>query len=534
MDFGNFAPKIQDCIETMFECRIRTGEPGYDNCQRLLKYAAEEKSEVLFGLGYYSFAEHYLHCSDADNVLYCLTEGIKYFRRAGMYEYLARAYHMMGSVAETQNNRVVAMDYYFTSIQYADAYEYSYGLALAEGRIANIMFYMKQYQRALEMNEKSVEHFKQAPESFHTGWNIALGKTRTGMCYVELGQPEKAVELYGRLHKHLSCRPERRYPQLNIVIMASYAYEALGRYQAAQECINQALCIMEKGFSLIENADCVIDLARLLSRMQAYGKQWAFMEKLNNGGIRDHLALMLEMFPYRSECLYRTGRIQEYMECTRRYFSLYEKYQRDNNRAAARVVELRDKLTSIEKDQDRMLEYQQELQISARQDVMTGLYNRTYLEEVLVRRFEEAYHRRTLLGVELMDIDYFKQYNDTYGHLAGDNCLERVAEALKQAADDHVFCARYGGDEFMIIYSSMTVQEIEDTARRIQELVAGLGIPHRTSGCSSVVTVSQGIFCQVPAAGNKEWDFSSMADITLYEIKRAGRNNYKICTVFHE
>lgn len=533
MDFGNFPPKIRECIDAMLERRIRLGEPGYDNCQRLLKYAAEEKSEILFGLGYYSFAEHYLHCSDADNVLYCLTEGIKYFRHGEMYEYLAKAYHMMGSVAETQNNRVVALDYYFTSLQYAEAHNYPYGRALAERKIAGIMFYMKQYERALEMNEKSVSHFEQAPKSFHSGWNIALGKTRIGLCQVELGQPEKAVEIYGQLHKRMAGGPDLRYPVMNIAIMAAYAYEALGRYQAAQGCIDQALRIMYKGISLIENADCVIDLARLLSRMQAYGKQWSFMEFLMGSGIREHLALMLELFPFRSECLYRTGRIQEYMESTRRYFSLYEQYQRDNNRAAARVVELKGKLRSIEKEQDRLLEYRQQLQATARQDAMTGLANRTYLEEVLVRRFEEAYHGKSLLGVELLDIDYFKQYNDTYGHLAGDCCLEKVAGALKQMAGEHVFCARYGGDEFMIIYSGLQPGEITAVAERIQELVRGLAIPHRGSGFG-VVTVSQGIFCRRPEPGNKEWDFSSMADITLYEVKRAGRNHYKLCTEFHE
>ena len=533
MDFGSFSPKIQECIDVMAQQRIRLGDPGYDNCQRLLKYAAEEKSEILFGLGYYSFAEHYLRCSDADQVLYCLTEGIKYFRRAGMYEYLSGAYHMMGSVAETQNNRVVALDYYFTSLQYADTYDYPYGKALAESRIANIMFYMKQYGRALEMNDKSVEHFSQAPRSFHSSYNTVLGKTRTGMCYVKLEQPEKALEIYGEIHRWMEGGRDRRYPMLNIVIMAAYAYEAVGRYQAAHECINKALHIIHKGISLIENADCVIDLAGLLSRMQSYGKQWSFMEELISSGIRNHLALMLELFPYRSECLYRTGRMQEYMESTRRYFALYQQYQRDNNRAAARVLELRDRLRSIEQEQERMLEYREKLEVSARQDAMTGLANRTYLEEMLVHRFEEAYHSQSLLGVELMDIDCFKQYNDTYGHLAGDGCLEKVAGVLRQVSGEHVFCARYGGDEFMIIYSGLSVQDISDTAERIQELVRRLAIPHRSSGFG-IVTVSQGIFCQVPEAGNKEWDFSSMADIALYEVKRAGRNHFRICTRYHE
>ena len=107
MEFSFFSQEIQNCILQLKANHRATKDPGYEQCQTLLRYAADEGSDVLFGLAYYSFAEHYLKQSQAENVMYCLSEGIKYYHKAEMYEYLSKAYNMMGAVAQTQNNRIV-------------------------------------------------------------------------------------------------------------------------------------------------------------------------------------------------------------------------------------------------------------------------------------------------------------------------------------------------------------------------------------------------------------------------------------------
>lgn len=165
---------------------------------------------------------------------------------------------------------------------------------------------------------------------------------------------------------------------------------------------------------------------------------------------------------------------------------------------------------------------------------MTNLANRDSYNEFYTHKFEEALAQRKLLGVEMLDIDYFKKYNDTNGHLKGDGCIEAVAGVLREIANSHVFCARYGGDEFVIIYSDMTKEEIMETAETIRRRVEELQIPHSSSECAKVVTVTQGIFARIPNELNREWDFSSMADITLYHAKNEGRNRWLLRTEFAE
>ena len=212
----------------------------------------------------------------------------------------------------------------------------------------------------------------------------------------------------------------------------------------------------------------------------------------------------------------------------------YERDRMNNKQVTAQVMELQDRLRSIEKEQEKMRVSNRKLETLALYDPMTNLANRTLINEYVSQKFEDAQRSAKLFGVELLDIDFFKRYNDTYGHLEGDICIETVASVLHGLVDEKIFCGRYGGDEFVVIYSDMTATEIEAVAEKIQQQIREKKIQHKGSQCSDIVTVSQGIFIKVPDDENREWDFNSMADIALYRAKSEGRNCYHIETDFIE
>lgn len=164
-----------------------------------------------------------------------------------------------------------------------------------------------------------------------------------------------------------------------------------------------------------------------------------------------------------------------------------------------------------------------ELEALTLYDSLTNLANRTLLNECVSKKFEEEKQAEKLYGVEILDIDYFKQYNDFYGHLEGNRCIEEVAAVLKEAESDRVFCGRYGGDEFVVLYSDMTLEEIEKTVKQIQEKIRSRAIPHEKCACGEIVSVSQGVFVRVPQEENREWDFSAAADTFLWTGSSKGR-----------
>ena len=181
-----------------------------------------------------------------------------------------------------------------------------------------------------------------------------------------------------------------------------------------------------------------------------------------------------------------------------------------------------------------MREENRTLQLKATRDALTNLANRSYLNEYIEEAFDKAYLRQEVIGVELLDIDCFKQYNDTYGHLEGDKCLKAISKILLSLENESVFCARYGGDEFIIIYYNLNEQEIKSIVETIHNRVEEARIEHKASLCKDIVSVSQGVFYKIPTSNNRVWDFNSMADAALYEVKRQGKNHYLIWNNFSD
>jgi len=161
-------------------------------------------------------------------------------------------------------------------------------------------------------------------------------------------------------------------------------------------------------------------------------------------------------------------------------------------------------------------------------DALTGIYNRRYLEESLKRIIKSLSRSASVLSLMLLDVDLFKNYNDTYGHGAGDACLKSIAEALSDClmrGDD--FVARYGGEEFVIVLPNTDEHGAQVTANRLLEHVIGLGIPHEKSNVADCVTVSLGITTVAKVDhGHKITDYIGYADKALYISKQNGRNRY--------
>ncbi len=161
---------------------------------------------------------------------------------------------------------------------------------------------------------------------------------------------------------------------------------------------------------------------------------------------------------------------------------------------------------------------------AASRDGLTALYNRRRFDEHLDRVWQQAQREGTTLALLLVDIDFFKRYNDRHGHQAGDECLRGVAAALQRAARRPLdFVARYGGEEFAVVLYDPSREYVRDLSSRIHAGMAALGIPHGES-VAPVVTVSIGAAYVAPTLERSSHGFVQLADEALYEAKGNGRN----------
>jgi diguanylate cyclase (GGDEF)-like protein len=183
----------------------------------------------------------------------------------------------------------------------------------------------------------------------------------------------------------------------------------------------------------------------------------------------------------------------------------------------------------IEIKQDEITKQSLQLEQLSLQDPLTGLANRRYLTRILESEWDWALQHNEPISLVMLDIDYFKNYNDALGHIAGDICLQSIASVLKVITTNHAeIAARYGGEEFLLVYPQTDLDRAEEIANLIINNVRQLQIAHPDSPISPFVTVSLGVISIVPTPSDELSVFIDKADKTLYQAKKLGRNRYII------
>lgn len=165
------------------------------------------------------------------------------------------------------------------------------------------------------------------------------------------------------------------------------------------------------------------------------------------------------------------------------------------------------------------------LESEAHHDMLTGLFNRRYFNSALEKEWALAKRTSGRVSLLLVDIDHYKNFNDTYGHLAGDECLKVIANVLNSYNNDRLsVAARYGGEEFAILLPDREEYEVLHLAEEVRKAVMNLEIPHHSSETNEFVTVSVGAAVITPAGDQVPEELIELADQALYHSKQNGRN----------
>lgn len=182
-------------------------------------------------------------------------------------------------------------------------------------------------------------------------------------------------------------------------------------------------------------------------------------------------------------------------------------------------------ITARKQAEDKIVQLQRELEILSYRDSLTGVANRRMFDALYPVEWAKARASGEPLSLLVVDIDYFKQYNDYYGHMQGDECLRKVAAALDAgAARTRDLCARLGGEEFVLLLPATDADTARAVAERCRRLLAQKELPHARSGVGRLVTVSIGAGSIVPGFKDDPAVFLDRIDRRLYQAKSAGRD----------
>jgi diguanylate cyclase (GGDEF)-like protein/PAS domain S-box-containing protein len=182
-------------------------------------------------------------------------------------------------------------------------------------------------------------------------------------------------------------------------------------------------------------------------------------------------------------------------------------------------------ISERKRTEQQLITLQKELEELSFRDGLTGVANRRRFDALMEIEWSNARRNRQPLSLIMLDIDYFKQYNDCYGHLEGDICLKRVAWILTSAATRaRDLLARFGGEEFVLVLPETDEAAARMLAERCCELILGEQIPHEQSSISPVLTISLGVGTVIPGHDDELLPFIDAVDKRLYEAKQLGRN----------
>jgi diguanylate cyclase (GGDEF)-like protein len=193
---------------------------------------------------------------------------------------------------------------------------------------------------------------------------------------------------------------------------------------------------------------------------------------------------------------------------------------------ASEVENKNEQLTQIRR---QLTESNAQLERLSTLDTLTGLANRRRFDEVLRHEWRRSARDGTPLSLVFCDIDFFKNFNDGYVHLAGDECLGQVARAVSALSNrPGDLAARYGGEEFVLVLPGTGEEGALKLAERLRARIEELDIPHAHSPLAPRLTISLGVASTIPQPGSEPAELLAVADRALYAAKEEGRNRVKV------
>lgn len=495
-------------------------------CKRLLNIGKKRKDDYLSGYAYYYLDAAYFLSGDTRLAVANHPKKLQLLAASGQYERLVQSQNLFGLIAAARNDVSLALDSYLNALSLSIKHRLPYLSGRSHFRIGSLSMSLQEYQEALRSFRQAEKFYLRAPSHPHYHSNNLLQNASMAFCHLKQGSFKDAAELIRSMEAEEALAEDSSY--LPALLCVKLRYLHMSGEPAVRDAILPALFDALTGCSMIfEFHTFLWDACELLYELGDDGCLLSFlsqiMEKLDF--YQDSFPyLKLRILGYRISCYKRQGNEPMYQKALAEYQEQKEGHLKLSDEFSRSIIEYRFRMEELKAKQDAIYRRIQILKSKSERDPLTGLYNYSYISNHLEEAFDAALARKAWLGVILLDVDFFKEYNDTYGHPAGDEVLRQVAEVLRQVESGQICCARYGGDEFILVVLGMADNEVLSICRHIKQGLEEQNIPHASNPCSPCLSVSQGVRNCIPAPFNRPWDYLHAADMALYDVKRSHRS----------
>lgn len=499
---------------------------AWNDIQDVIDGATEADDKDALALVYYYAAYYMLNSGKHKECLLYLNYAFKYSYDSKPGSVTPECYHMLGLLAHSQNNLFTAMDSYAKAGIYAkeEGKEILHSIIMAN--MAEIYHVTGVYEKALKYYGVFLDESSAYDLSREKQFNL-LKKllAEYGHCLIMADRMTKAKVLESELQLVFSGRENDYTTKLAVYEFYAFMSYKRGESEKMRKFISLAIDSIADGCVL---AVCFHQVS-ILIQFLVECKEFDALEKVLNivepqAAVEEDEGFLQKLLVHRLKFCSDKLSSEDYLKSAQSFFQLKDRFEYAESDSVRQMVELRTRLESMEEEQIALEEEGEKLLYRARHDELSGLYNRRYLNLYMSEMFEEALAQEVSLGVLFVDIDFFKQMNDHYGHQKGDECIRTLADCIrKQMPED--FAARYGGDEFVILAKGRSMDELRECATSLVNMVRKLGIPNEKGGVNNVMTVTIGATYGIPKKTQKVWDYLSEADSALYQQKNTQKGS---------
>lgn len=479
--------------------------------------AKARQDKALLGFADYSMANAYFTLNDADSVNHYAERALPNLSVSESWQLLGSTYNIMALMAVRTGEMSKALNLLLSAEKCVVEHHLNLLGAVVYMNIADLCLQMENLEEAmhhLQIAENFLDHCpeEELQPSYYAVASSEIANYAKRINNLELYEQQMAI-----LEKILAVHPEFG-DDINVLLLQYQQANEQKRIEEEEQLIEKIKTALFSTSEFLNYTNELMNFLIILKEVKRFDildEVLEYIEQSLNG--HESAGIMSMVSSFKISYYLDTGRRDDLSDELFKYWTYSTLYNHEANEAVIMLLKTHQDLEVSEQTNEKLKQL-------AETDGLTSLPNRRALNDHLDQLYELSFHKKYHLGVEMLDVDNFKHVNDTYGHSTGDDVLVLLGKCLKEIAREKVYAARYGGDEFIIVFDDLDDDTIQQINQQLRDSI-NRGIE---SASLPVFTISQGAMIQIPTEETRIWDYTSNADAALYVAKDQGKNRFVI------
>lgn len=519
-----------DKRKEIMKYRFADPQKAYDICCELLEQGRQSGNDFEVAYAYLYMGDTLFSMGKCDEALARMAHA-EYVQKQNSFDHLLmKTYNITGIIYSNMGDALLALDYYHAALQLAKKYHNDTLAAMIYNNTGSLFTNIGDTAEAVKYFKKAYEcKEKKEKDDSDLSFNDFLLYMNICDGYINQKQYDRAKKFLDDIVKTVNGKKQSEFEQMMIVHKYAIIYFHLKDHEKAFEMCEKAVRFRGWNRQDVEIFNDYINLAGIMAdtgHTEPAKKLLDDMDEIAQQTDIDNQKL--KICSIRIRIYEKTGEMEKRKEQLQRYYRIRKQRNVERNRIIVSAINNRCRLEEEKKKNRFLKEDNRKLIRESEIDELTGIYNRLAFQRRYDKLYRYALKKHDTYCVGIFDIDHFKTYNDSYGHLQGDACLKRVAQILRETSDGSFCVARYGGDEFVFMAYGVDEAEVREFSDRLVGNIRQENIPFEAGENSDHVTISVGAILLDTTEDVELTTLLKKADQVLYEVKQEGKDGYKI------